>query len=190
MVTSVSVHFGPKTELDIQFGPWSLRSFFIRGVHNLAADSLSRAFESMSEEQKEIFRPQTTKEDFIFQCKTAAADQEKSADRELLVDSGHQSVPSTAAGSVNALRRRKASPAEAASARPASPLLADDAMSSEKLDDQSDNENFVDFIPAISETDYMNDSEFAGIFHYLSTGELMNDEKVDKKTLLLSLIHI
>ena len=50
---------------------------------------------------------------------------------------------------------------------------------------QSDNENFVDFIPAISETDYMNDSQFAGIFHYLSTGELMNDEKVDKKTLLL-----
>jgi len=26
LVTSVSGHFGPETELDIQFGPWSLRS--------------------------------------------------------------------------------------------------------------------------------------------------------------------
>jgi len=26
LVTSVPGHFGPKTELDIQFGPWSLRS--------------------------------------------------------------------------------------------------------------------------------------------------------------------
>jgi len=158
------LQFGSPREkrIAVYLSQFNLDIKFIRGVHNLAADSLSRAFESMSEEQKEIFRPQTTKEDFIFQCKTAAADQEKSADRELLVDSGHQSVPSTAAGSVNALRRRKASPAEAASARPASPLLADDAddtadsasgnlgsgdkigtdaMSSEKLDDQSDNEN-------------------------------------------------
>ena len=54
--------------LAVYLSQYNLNVKFIRGVHNLAADALSRAFENMTEEEKEIFKPQITMEDFIFQC--------------------------------------------------------------------------------------------------------------------------
>jgi len=47
-------------------------------------------------------------------------------------------------------------------------------------------DNLSYLLPQISETDYCDDSEFAGIFRYLLTGELTNDDKVDRKTLILA----
>jgi len=65
------LQFGSPREkrIAVYLSQFNLDIKFIRGVHNLAADSLSRAFESMTEEEKEIFRPQTTKEVLFFNVK-------------------------------------------------------------------------------------------------------------------------
>jgi len=66
--------------LAVYLSQFNLNIKFIRGVHNLAADALSRAFENMTEEEREIFQPKSSNEDFIFQCTADATDEENSTD--------------------------------------------------------------------------------------------------------------
>ena len=74
------LQFGTAREkrIAVYLSQFNLNIRYIKGAHNMAADCLSRAFDTMSEEEKNIFLPQTNTEDFIFQLDENAADRPSS----------------------------------------------------------------------------------------------------------------
>jgi len=102
------LQFGTAREkrMAVYLSQFNLNIRYIKGAHNMAADCLSRSFDAMSEEEKNVFMPQTDTEDFIFKVYDPAFEQNAlNSNRQV---GSHYGEPQAKTLQVAAVRRRRA----------------------------------------------------------------------------------
>jgi len=164
---------------------FNLTISYVKGSRNVTADCLSPLFTDASPKEHLRNAPATIRdeEEFLFAVTTRSA-----ARRQVQTDDV-QTAPDGIGPSTDRGRRDYADDetvnGAADDSQELGPLTdlyedADDRLSSDARNDK------LITVRTITGTDYENDEEFKYLFKYLTTGELSEDDKINKTTLLMS----
>jgi len=157
---------------------------YVKGSRNVTADCLSRLFTNASPKERLRYAPATIRdeEEFLFAVTT------RSAARRQAQTGDVQTAPDGVGPSTDQGRRYYADGETVNRAvddiEELGPLTdlyedADDRLSSDARNDT------LISVPTITGTDYENDEDVKYLFKYLTMGELTEDDKINKTTLLI-----
>ena len=154
------LQFGTAREkrIAVYLAQFNLNIRYIRGAKNMCADALSRCFDRFTEEEKNVFMPDSNVEDFIFKLQQPRSDQgEDNVDSGVLpgtpiVSAALQSVEGALVGNksqASALRQRRLRRASAGDAEGGErPLAAEESSAAAAVEaGQQSNKSLVHLLP-------------------------------------------